>query len=95
MVYPSHFARGSYGLKDPDQRPFETVKKSLTDGLGRIAGARAKMRPWVYISASNSAVISNSNLITSAVIPIPTVISLTHPIIYGVISIGTYEQLPD
>lgn len=47
MVYPSHFTRSSYGLKDPDQRPFETVKKSLTDGLGRIAGARAKMRPWL------------------------------------------------
>ncbi|HHY46369.1 MAG TPA: putative glycoside hydrolase [Firmicutes bacterium] len=47
MVYPSHFASGSYGIEDPDAHPYETVKKSLSDGLGRIAGKGALMRPWL------------------------------------------------
>lgn len=47
MMYPSHYALGSYGLPDPDAAPAATVTDSLTDGLPRIAGSGALMRPWL------------------------------------------------
>ena len=48
MVYPSHFARGTYGLANPNARPYETIGRALEDAKRRtegIAGA-AKIIPW-------------------------------------------------
>ena len=48
MVYPSHFARGSYGLANPNAKPYETIGRALEDVRRRsesIAGA-AKIVPW-------------------------------------------------
>lgn len=47
MVYPSHYYRGTYGLENPNAKPYETVYKSLTDAMQRIEGKRAKLRPWL------------------------------------------------
>lgn len=47
MVYPSHYYPGSYGLPNPNSKPYETVLKSLNDAQKRIAGKRAKLRPWL------------------------------------------------
>lgn len=47
MVYPSHYYPGSYGLANPNSKPYETVLKSLKDAQKRIAGKRAKLRPWL------------------------------------------------
>ena len=48
MVYPSHFARGTYGLPNPNAKPYETIGRALEDAKRRtegIAGA-AKVIPW-------------------------------------------------
>ena len=48
MVYPSHFARGTYGLANPNANPYETIGRALEDARRRtegIAGA-AKIIPW-------------------------------------------------
>jgi hypothetical protein len=48
MVYPSHFARGTYKLRNPNAHPYETIANALKDALERtkpIAGA-AKIIPW-------------------------------------------------
>jgi hypothetical protein len=48
MVYPSHFAPGTYGLANPNAAPYETIDNALKDIVRRsrgIAGA-AKIVPW-------------------------------------------------
>ncbi|MBR9988554.1 MAG: putative glycoside hydrolase [Gemmatimonadetes bacterium] len=37
MVYPSHYARGSYGIAHPNASPYETVKTALQHGVRRNA----------------------------------------------------------
>lgn len=55
MVYPSHYSKGSYGLKDPDREPYETVYRSLADAQKRLAGSPARIRPWLQaFSLENS-----------------------------------------
>jgi hypothetical protein len=36
MVYPSHYARGEYGIPKPDLDPYHIVYKSLTDALKKV-----------------------------------------------------------
>jgi hypothetical protein len=45
MVYPSHFARGEYGIKDPESSPHEILIKSLADFRRRVPGKH--VRPWL------------------------------------------------
>jgi len=48
MNYPSHFAPGTYGLTNPNAKPYETVGHALEDAIRRtqnVAGA-AKIIPW-------------------------------------------------
>jgi len=49
MVYPSHYANGSFGLSVPDVYPYETVYNALEDGLKRNLNipTPAKIRPWL------------------------------------------------
>lgn len=48
MIYPSHYALGTYGLDDPDKAPYETVKRSMEDALKRSPGVPLeKHRPWI------------------------------------------------
>lgn len=47
MVYPSHYAKGSYGLANPDRRPYETVLRSLQDAQQRLKNYPVKIRPWL------------------------------------------------
>jgi hypothetical protein len=52
MVYPSHYAYGSYGIKYPDLEPYKTVFTSLSTAKQRIDAMpsdvqKAKMRPWL------------------------------------------------
>ena len=49
MVYPSHFARGSYGIPHPNAAPYATVKTAMTYAVKRskpIENA-ARIRPWL------------------------------------------------
>jgi hypothetical protein len=48
MTYPSHFAPGTYGLANPNARPYETIGRALEDAIRRtkdVAGA-ARIIPW-------------------------------------------------
>lgn len=50
MIYPSHFANGSYGFKNPADHPYDVIHKSLSDGIAKLAAANistAKLRPWL------------------------------------------------
>lgn len=48
MVYPSHYARGTFGLANPNASPYETIDRSLQDMKARSAGIpnAAKIIPW-------------------------------------------------
>ena len=48
MVYPSHYARGTYGLANPNAQPYETIVNSLKDMKARTAGIgnAARIIPW-------------------------------------------------
>jgi hypothetical protein len=48
MIYPSHFARGTYKLRNPNARPYETINRALKDAIARsdsIPNA-AEIIPW-------------------------------------------------
>ena len=48
MIYPSHFARGTYRLRNPNAHPYQTINNALKDAISRskpIANA-AKIIPW-------------------------------------------------
>jgi hypothetical protein len=47
MVYPSHYAKGEYGLDDPAAAPGLTVARSLADFRRRLRGQRTKLIPWL------------------------------------------------
>lgn len=47
MVYPSHFAKGEYGIRNPDSEPYKIVFVSLRDAKARLADTQCKIRPWL------------------------------------------------
>lgn len=49
MIYPSHFARGSYGIPVPNAAPYETVKTALDYAVRRTRDLEqaAAIRPWL------------------------------------------------
>jgi hypothetical protein len=49
MVYPSHFAKGSYGIASPNANPYDIVNKAMGYAVKRNAGIEggAKIRPWL------------------------------------------------
>lgn len=52
MVYPSHYAMGTYGVKYPDSNPYAIVKKSMETAKERIDAIdttekKAILRPWL------------------------------------------------
>lgn len=48
MMYPSHYAPGTYGIANPNANPYATIKKSMEDALRRTIGVPVeKHRPWI------------------------------------------------
>lgn len=49
MIYPSHYARGSFGLKNPDLNPYTTIYRSTQDAKRRLEqmGSTTQLRPWL------------------------------------------------
>ncbi len=45
MIYPSHFAKGEYGIANPNASPYEIIKKSLNDYKKRLP--KTGIRPWL------------------------------------------------
>lgn len=48
MDYPSHFAPGTFGLRNPNAHPYETLDHALRDAKARSAGIpnAARIVPW-------------------------------------------------
>ncbi len=53
MVYPSHYALGSYGVAYPDSNPYKIIYEALSRAVNRInnvdstEGEKAIIRPWL------------------------------------------------
>ena len=50
MIYPSHFAHGSYGYKNPAEYPYQIIHHALADGILKLTAAAIPttvLRPWV------------------------------------------------
>ncbi len=54
MVYPSHFANGTFGFKNPAAHPYEVVKKSMESARKRLDAFNGATTTEIY--GSNSAV---------------------------------------
>jgi hypothetical protein len=48
MVYPSHYAPGSYRLANPNAQPYAVIDRAIKDAKRRSAGIAnaAELRPW-------------------------------------------------
>ncbi|MCS6789243.1 MAG: putative glycoside hydrolase [Patescibacteria group bacterium] len=52
MIYPSHFANGSFGYKNPADYPYEVIYNSMTEALKRIqnnSSSISVLRPWLQV----------------------------------------------
>ena len=49
MVYPSHYPAGSWGYANPNEAPYQVVKRALEDGVARsdTVPDAAAIRPWL------------------------------------------------
>ncbi|MEK6583724.1 MAG: putative glycoside hydrolase, partial [Nitrospirota bacterium] len=54
MIYPSHYYKGSYGYKNPNNAPYEIIRLSLKDAVRKSvdqtqseAVVKEKIRPWL------------------------------------------------
>ena len=47
MMYPSHYARGEYGLKNPNREPYKVINRGLRDAKERLGPASYKLRPYL------------------------------------------------
>lgn len=49
MMYPSHYAKNSYGVKFPDSKPYDIIYKSTLDSINRNNNIDnpALIRPWI------------------------------------------------
>ena len=47
MIYPSHYAKGSYGFANPNANPHDLMSLALKDMKARLAGTGARGRPWL------------------------------------------------
>ncbi|TPW21845.1 MAG: hypothetical protein FD126_266, partial [Elusimicrobia bacterium] len=46
MMYPSHYARGEYGLAEPNREPYKIISWGLRDAKRKLGGAE-KLRPYL------------------------------------------------
>ncbi len=47
MVYPSHYRNGTYNIKIPNQKPYETVFNALKEGKKKLGDKSYKFRPYI------------------------------------------------
>lgn len=52
MIYPSHYADGTYGIKHPDMEPYNLILKSLNKSVSALkkiedTKSKADVRPWL------------------------------------------------
>ncbi len=47
MMYPSHYAKGEYGLRNPNRQPYLTVRHGVADAVSRLGGKPEQLRPFL------------------------------------------------
>jgi hypothetical protein len=47
MMYPSHYAKDAYGLKNPNRAPYETIRHGVADALNRLRARPQSLRPYL------------------------------------------------
>lgn len=47
MMYPSHYYPGEYGLKSPENSPYETIHRSIRDTRKMMGSHKVELRPWL------------------------------------------------
>ncbi|WP_246102905.1 putative glycoside hydrolase [Streptomyces piniterrae] len=47
MIYPSHWAKGEYGVSDPNSHPYPITQKSLADFVKKTKHTNAEIIPWI------------------------------------------------
>ena len=47
MMYPSHYAKGEYGLKNPNRQPYLIIHHGVQDALTRLGGKPGQLRPFL------------------------------------------------
>lgn len=48
MTYPSHYARGEYGIANPNDEPYKTISYAMRDAIKLLGPANAhKLRPYL------------------------------------------------
>jgi len=48
MTYPSHYARGEYGIANPNDDPYKTIHLAMHDAIGALGPGNAqKLRPYL------------------------------------------------
>ncbi len=47
MIYPSHYAKGEYGIPNPNVEPYKVVYKTMYDALKKLGPIHNRMRPWL------------------------------------------------
>ena len=47
MLYPSHWNVGEYGLSDPEQEPYEIIKRSMGDFRQQVQRTGRPLVPWI------------------------------------------------
>ena len=47
MMYPSHYAKGEYNLKNPNTEPFKVINRGLRDATEKLGMHYARMRPYL------------------------------------------------
>lgn len=47
MMYPSHYARGEYGIENPNLQPYKIINLGLKDAVKRLKENSHKLRPYL------------------------------------------------
>lgn len=47
MVYPSHYAKGEYGIPNPNSEPYRVVYKTMYDGKLKLGEHFTRLRPYL------------------------------------------------
>lgn len=47
MIYPSHYAKGEYGIANPNSQPYRVVHRTLSDAKKRLEKSRVRVRPYL------------------------------------------------
>lgn len=47
MVYPSHYAKGEYGIPDPNRQPYKVVYRTISDAKKKLGEKINRLRPYL------------------------------------------------